>query len=116
MDTLSTNPPNLKITQIAIVWTVVQSVFKKCAGKYIFLYLCTNLWLKILKILCLKKLLIFDISKVNTEPASKQLTSHIFNKKSRDFMQSCFPFFVYFKYCSDFLLYFYKCSISMAFT
>ena len=38
------------------------------------------------------------------------------NKKSKDFMQSCFPFFVYFKCCSDFLLYFYKCSTSMAFT
>ena len=25
------------------------------------------------------------------------------NKKSRNFMQSCFPFFVYFKCCSDFL-------------
>ena len=38
------------------------------------------------------------------------------NKKSKDFMQSCFPFFVYFKCCRDFLLYFYKCSTSMAFT
>ena len=38
------------------------------------------------------------------------------NKKPRGFMQSCFPFFVYFKCCSDFLLYFYKCSTSMAFT
>ena len=38
------------------------------------------------------------------------------NKKSRDFMQSCFPFFVYFKCCSDFLLYLYKCSTSMTFT
>ena len=27
-----------------------------------------------------------------------------------------FSFFVYFKCCSDFLLYFYKCSTSMAFT
>ena len=40
----------------------------------------------------------------------------IINKKSRDFMQSCFPFFVYFKCCSDFLLYFYKCSPSITFT
>ena len=38
------------------------------------------------------------------------------NKKSKDFMQSCFLIFVYFKCCSDFLLYFYKCSTSMAFT
>ena len=38
------------------------------------------------------------------------------NKKSKDFMQSCFPFFVYLKCYSDFLLYFYKCSTSMAFT
>ena len=37
-------------------------------------------------------------------------------RKSKDLMQSCFPFFVYFKCCSDFLLYFYKCSTSMAFT
>ena len=37
------------------------------------------------------------------------------NKKSKDFMQSCFLIFVYFKCCSGFLLYFYKCSTSMAF-
>ena len=38
------------------------------------------------------------------------------NKKPRGFMQSCFPLFVYFKCLSEFLLYFYKCSTSMAFT
>ena len=38
------------------------------------------------------------------------------NKKSKDCMQNCFLIFVYFKCCSDFLLYFYKCSTSMAFT
>ena len=38
------------------------------------------------------------------------------NKKSKDCMQSCFLIFLYFKCCSDFLLYFYKCSTSMAFT
>ena len=38
------------------------------------------------------------------------------NKKSKDFMQSCFLIFVYFKCSSDFLLYFYKCSTSMAFS
>ena len=43
-------------------------------------------------------------------------TSKLVNKKSKDFMQSCFPFFVYFKCCSGFLSYFYKCSTSMAFT
>ena len=38
------------------------------------------------------------------------------NKKPRGFMQSCFPVSVYFKCLSEFLLYFYKCSTSMAFT
>ena len=38
------------------------------------------------------------------------------NKKPRGFMQSCFPLFVYFECLSEFLLYFYKCSTSMAFT
>ena len=44
------------------------------------------------------------------------LKTQMYNKKPRGFMQSCFAFFVYFKCCSDFLLYFYKCSTSMAFT
>ena len=39
-----------------------------------------------------------------------------YNKKPRGFMQSCFPVSVYFKCLSEFLLYFYKCSTSMAFT
>ena len=47
---------------------------------------------------------------------SKASLNNKTNKKSKDFVQSCFPFFVYFKCCSDFLLYFYKCSTSMAFT
>ena len=38
------------------------------------------------------------------------------NKKPRGFMQSCFPMSVYFKCLREFLLYFYKCSTSMAFT
>ena len=37
-------------------------------------------------------------------------------KKPKGFMQSCFPLFVYFKCQGEFLLYFYKCSTSMAFT
>ena len=51
-----------------------------------------------------------DVPELDSENISIQ------NKKSKDFMQSCFLFFVYFKCCSDFLLYFYKCSTSMAFT
>ena len=50
------------------------------------------------------------LSRVSPPPCPK------INKKPRGFMQSCFPLFVYFKCLSEFLLYFYKCSTSMAFT
>ena len=47
---------------------------------------------------------------------SKTKAATLKNKKPRGFMQSCFHLFVYFKCLSEFLLYFYKCSTSMAFT
>ena len=39
-----------------------------------------------------------------------------FQQEAQGLYAELFRFFVYFKCCSDFLLYFYKCSTSMAFT
>ena len=62
-----------------------------------------------LKIEKLRFLIIKQLTKIFS---TVQLT----NKKPGGFMQSCFPVSVYFKCLSEFLLYFYKCSTSMAFT
>ena len=48
-----------------------------------------------------------------TKITNKHLQS---KQEAQGFMQSYFPLFVYFKCLSEFLLYFYKCSTSMAFT
>ena len=57
-----------------------------------------------------------SIQNMSTEIIDTLYMNISHNKKSKDCMQSCFLIFVYFKCCSDFLLYFYKCSTSMAFT
>ena len=52
----------------------------------------------------------------NLKIINESIMEELGNKKPRGFMQSCFPMSVYFKCLSEFLLYFYKCSTSMAFT
>ena len=56
------------------------------------------------------------VQAITARPQDMTKITEIMNKKPRGFMQSCFPVSVYFKWLSDFLLYFYKCSTSMAFT